>query len=134
MPRLMSVRLTEDAVRERRKDVTRRLGWRAAQPGVPLTLVRQAMGRTRRLPNGTKVVDPLVVVAQVEVVSARWEPLNLITDDDVRREGFGPDQYPVWWSGWQGWTPAQRFVEFFTESMRCAPDTPVNRIEWRYLE
>ena len=32
MARLMSVALTEDAVRERRKTVTRRIGWRAAEP------------------------------------------------------------------------------------------------------
>lgn len=130
MARLMSVALTEDAVRERQKTVTRRLGWRAAEPGMPLTLVRKAMGRSRRLPDGTKVVDPLVVIAHVEVVSARWEPLNMITDDDVRREGFRPGDLDEWW----GETEADRFVEFFGASMRCAHDTPVNRIEWRYLE
>lgn len=33
MSRLMSVALTEKAVRERRKTVTRRLGWKFLKPG-----------------------------------------------------------------------------------------------------
>ena len=52
MPRLMSVAFTEDAVRARRKTVTRRKGWwedkrgrRILQPGDRLTLCRKVMGR-----------------------------------------------------------------------------------------
>jgi len=43
MPRLMSVALTEQAVRERRKTVTRRLGWQFLKPGDRLTLCRKVM-------------------------------------------------------------------------------------------
>lgn len=67
MPRLMSVAYTEDAVRERRKTVTRRKGWLMLKPGDRLTLVRKSMGR--------KKGEPLVRVAEVEVVSVRREPL-----------------------------------------------------------
>ena len=113
MSRLMSVALTEEAVRGRRKTVTRRLGWKFLKPGDRLTLCRKVMGR--------KPGEPLVRICDVEVVSVRREPLNAVTLGEVQREGFlyfGPSQ----------------FIEFFTEHMRCAPSTEVTRIEWRYLD
>lgn len=113
----MSVSLTEDAVRERRKTVTRRLGWASLKPGTKLTLCRKVMGRRR--PDGT--VEPLVRIAEVEVVSVRREQLDAITQDDVEREGF-PDM------------TAAAFVEFFCEAMKCRPDRWVTRIEWKYLD
>lgn len=116
MSRLMSVSLTEAAVRERRKTVTRRLGWAFLKPGDKLTLARKVMGRRRK--DGT--VEPLVRIAEVEVVAVRREPLTAIDQDDVEREGFRSAS-PLW------------FVDFFCESMRCEPDTWVTRIEWKYL-
>lgn len=114
MARLMSVALTEDAVRERRKTVTRRLGWRFLKPGHSLTLVRKAMGR--------KPGEPIVRFADVLVIDVRREPLGDIhwQPGDPTREGF-PD-----------WTPAE-FVEFFCRHMHCTPFDEVTRIEWRYL-
>lgn len=123
MPRLLSVALTEDAVRERRKTVTRRLGWwedkngrRLLHPGDRLTLVRKSMGR--------KKDEPLVRITEVEVVDVRRERLDAITPAEVMREGFdlGTDE------------PDQWFISFFCEEMRCDPDTEVTRIEWRYLD
>jgi hypothetical protein len=108
----MSVSLTEDAVRERRKTVTRRLRWLTLKPGDRLTLCRKVMGRRQG--------EPLVRICDVEVVSVRREPLHAITKADVAREGF------------TGQTPAE-FVAFFTKHMRCQPDTEVTRIEFRYL-
>lgn len=119
MPRLMSVSLTEQAVRERRKIVTRRLGWRFLKPGDRLTLCRQVMGRFHRLPDGT--LPPLVRLAEVEVVSIRREPLHIITQSDVWLEGF-PDM------------DEDQFIEFFCRSMRVQSDVEVTRIEWRYLD
>lgn len=118
MPRLMSVAYTEQAVVDRRKTVTRRLGWRFLKPGDRVTLVRKAMGRRR--PDGT--VEPLVRLAEVEIVAVRREPLAAITNDDVAREGFDPP-LGAWW-----------FVDMFTAAMRCTPRTEVTRIEWRYLD
>jgi len=119
MSRLMSVALTEQAVVERRKTVTRRLGWwedkngrRILKVGDRLTLCRKVMGR--------KAGEPLVRLAEVEVVDIRREPLDAITASDVLREGFGP-------------LGAQWFVEFFTHEMRCTADSLVTRIEWRYI-
>lgn len=115
MPRLMSVALTEQAVHERRKTVTRRLGWRHACPGMPLTLCRKIMGR--------KAGEPLVRLAEVVVVSARREQLSAILDqpDDVAREGF-----PGWCAG--------DFVSMFCRELGATLDTYVTRIEWRYLD
>lgn len=125
MARLMSVALTAQAVRERRKLVTRRLGWwedragrRLTYPGDRLTLCPKVQGRRR--PDGT--VEPLERIVDVELVSVRREPLNAITPEDVVREGF------------PGWTPGQ-FVAFFCEHMKKAtPETIVTRLEWIYLD
>ena len=108
----MSVSLTEEAVRERRKTVTRRLGWRFVKVGDRLTLCRKVMGR--------KAGEPLVRIAEVEVVSVRREPLDHISREDVAREGF-PD-----------WSPLA-FVQFFTDHMGGDMRQEVTRIEWRYL-
>lgn len=113
MSRLMSVSLTEQAVVERRKTVTRRLGWKFLKPGDQLTLCRKVMGRRKG--------EPLVRIAEVEVVSVRRVELDSIGPTDVRREGF------------EHGTPEQ-FVAFFCDHMKCTPDTWVTRIEWRYLE
>ena len=114
----MSVALTEDAVVARRKTVTRRLGWMHAEAGQRLTLCRKVRGR--------RPGEPLVRLAEVEIVSVRREPLNTVTPEDVRREGFdlpGPPR-PA---------DARWFVDFFSAHMRCEPDVWVTRIEWRYL-
>lgn len=112
MSRLMSVSLTEAAVRDRSKTVTRRLGWVFAKPGDRLTLCRKVMGRSAG--------EPLVRIAEVEIVDVRREPLFDITPEDVAREGF------------PGWTPDQ-FMSFFRDGLNAGPMTVVTRIEWRYL-
>jgi hypothetical protein len=108
----MSVALTEAAVRARRKTVTRRLGWRMLAPGDRLTLCRKVMGR--------RAGEPLVRICEIEVVAVRRERLDAISADDVAREGFTE-------------MSAREFVAFFCAHMRCAPETEVTRIEWRYL-
>ena len=110
----MSVSLTEAAVRARTKTVTRRKGWRFLKPGDRLTLCRKVMGRRKG--------EPLVRLAEVEIVSVRRERLDAITMGDVVREGFGAPWYtPLW------------FVQFFTDHMGGDPRQEVTRIEWRYL-
>jgi hypothetical protein len=114
VPRLMSVSLTEQQVRDRAKTVTRRAGWLSLKEGDRLTLVRKAMG----LRKGETVVR----VAEVEVVSVRRERLDAITIADVLAEGF------------PGWTRAE-FIGFFCGSHKgCTPESEVTRIEWRYLD
>lgn len=129
MSRLMSVSLTEDAVRERRKTVTRRLGWTFLRPGDRLTLCRKVQGRKRK--DGT--VEPLVRLAEVEVVDKRRERLWDITDEDVVREGVHPFLFTERYTDTGQPTP-QAWVAWFCEEMNVTPDTVVTRIEWRYLE
>lgn len=127
MPRLMSVALTEDAVRARTKTVTRRLGWRFLKPGDRLTLCRKVMGR--------RGGEPLVRICDVEVVSVRREPVCAITDDDILREGVVPISgrfMEIYVDTGQPSVPA--WVEWFCEQMRCDPYDHVTRIEWRYLD
>lgn len=116
--RLMAVSLTEQQVEAGTKDVTRRMGWDVAEPGMPLALCRKVMGRKRR--DGT--VEPLVRLRTVVVTEAYKEPLGAITQDEVIREGF-PDMTP------------DEFVAFFCATHRkAAPDRPVTRIAWRYTD
>lgn len=123
MSRLMSVTLTEAAVVARQKTVTRRLGWEYLEPGDRLTLCRKVQGRRRK--DGT--VEPLVRLAEVEVVSVRRERLNAIRNDDVAREGFETDPNDPR-------APSEQFVSFFVKNMRCWHGEEVTRIEWRYLD
>jgi hypothetical protein len=116
----ISCSLTENQVRARTKDITRRLGWLKLKPGQRLQFCRKCMGR--------KPGEPLVKIAVVEVVSVHREPLNLMTSNqaygkkEVEREGF------------PGHTP-EFFVEFFCASHKdCKPSTIVTRIEFKYVD
>ena len=113
MSRLMSFSLTTDAVLERRKTVTRRLGWWFLKPGDELIAIRKAMG----LKKGEKVER----LCRIHVLSTRREPLFYVTVEDVRREGF-PDM------------SSDEFIARFCGAMRCGPETEVNRIEFEYTE
>jgi hypothetical protein len=104
--RRMSFAMTTDAVLNRSKTVTRRLGWIFAKVG-DLYL---AVDKIR-----TKNAKELGVI---EVVSVRSERLFDITDDDVAREGF-PGKTASW------------FIGFFNGA---ADDPMVRRIEFRYVE
>ena len=129
MSRLMSVSLTEQAVRERRKTVTRRLGWKFLKPGDRLTLVRKAMG----LRKGEKVER----ICEVEAVNVNREPLKHAeymwrAYPDIRSTQWVGKEEPEL-EGFPEMTPAE-FIDFFCEHMKCTPDTVVTRIEWRYLD
>ncbi len=113
MSRRMSFALTEAQLLAGTKDVTRRLGWDRLQPGARLTAVRKGMGLARG--------EKQVVLCEIEIVSTRWERLDAITAEDVRREGF------------PGETP-EGFVAFFCRANGCKPATVVNRIEFRRAE
>lgn len=129
MPRLMSVALTTQAVRERRKTVTRRIGWTFLKPGDRLTLCPKVQGRKRK----DCTVEPLERICDVEVVSVRRERVWDITDEDIARECVDPGLFlerdadtgqPTHWA-WVNW---------FCEQMNVEPTTEVTRIEFRYLD
>lgn len=113
MPRNMSFSLTTRQYRDQTKDVTRRLGWWNLKAGEIVNGVEKAMG----LRKGQKIV----VLGQHRIVSTRAEPLNVITVEDCRREGF-PEL-----------TPAQ-FVDMFCQHNHCTPETVINRIEFQYVD
>jgi hypothetical protein len=112
MARLMSVALTAPQVIARQKTVTRRLGWQFLRPGDRLTLCRKVQGR--------KPGEPLVRLAEVEVLDVRRERLDAITPGEATREGFPH-------------LTDREFVAFFCQAMRCTPETEVTRVEWVYL-
>lgn len=118
--------LTTRQVREKTKDVTRRLNWLNLKVGERLQGCEKCQGRK----NG----EPLIKLHVIEVVSVRREPLdkllevppgpNLYTDyaiEEMRREGF-PNMTPL------------EFVKMFRKShKKCTQATPVTRIEFKYL-
>ena len=121
MARRMSCSLTIDAVRERRKTVTRRHvdTWTNLKPGDRLTLIEKGMG----LPKGARQV----VLAEVEVVDVRVELLSLITASDCEREGLAdltPAEFQRMWLDSHGY----RHLAIESHGVLC------RRIEWRYLE
>lgn len=120
MPRLMSVAFTEDAVRERRKTVTRRKGWQFLKPGDHLTLCRKVMGR--------KKGEPIIRLAQVEVISVRREPLCAIAGD---ASDLGAAELAL-----EGFTDIDHveFMQRYFEPQGIGPMDDVTRIEWRYLK
>jgi hypothetical protein len=109
----MSFALTEEQVRNRTKDVTRRLGWWNLKPGEIVNAVVKSMG----LKKGEKVKR----ICQIRIKSTRPERLGLITDDEVAREGFPH------WNRFQ-------FIKFFLDkNKRSRISTVVNRIEFEYI-
>jgi hypothetical protein len=108
----MSFALTTQQMRNRTKDVTRRLGWAFLRPGD----VVMACVQCRGLKRGQHVER----IHPIRIVDTRWEPLEAITAEEVRREGF-PE-----------WTPAQ-FIAFYCAHNRCTPKRPVNRIEFEHI-
>lgn len=113
MPRNMSFSMTTQQFRDRTKTVTRRFGWWSVKAGDILCGVEKAMG----LRKGEKVNR----LGLIEVVSARNEHLDAITQADVVAEGF-----PEW--------TRRDFVEFFARAHRCKHNEVVRRIEFRYLD
>lgn len=126
MPRLMSVAFTEAAVRERRKTVTRRKGWAFLKPGDRLTLCRKVMGR--------KKGEPLVRIAEVEVVSVRRESLSSLGLCSCHPADFGTySALEMEREGFPGMDPVTFVLRFFVNAQGIGPTDEVTRIEWRYL-
>ena len=110
--RNISFAMTTPQFKARTKTVTRRFGWWFLKPGTRLRGIEKGMG----LKAGEKVVH----LGLIEVLSARREPLNAITQEDCIREGF-PDMRP------------EEFVAMLVKHYGCPPDTLCNRIEFKYL-
>jgi hypothetical protein len=109
----MSFMLTTEQVKNQTKTVTRRLGWWKLKTGDIIQPVEKGMG----LKKGEKVVK---IGCPIRVVSTRTEPLNHITTDDCRLEGF-----PTF--------STLGFVTMFCLHNKCLGDVLANRIEFEYL-
>lgn len=124
----MSCSMTVEAVRERRKTVTRRHvdTWRTLKPGDRLTLVEKGMGLAKG--------ERHVVLAEVEVVDVRVEPMCRVLSepDATTREGL-PEMEPVdfmWW-----WIDSHYSSRSALVAAGLPPEgPPCRRIEWRYLD
>ena len=129
----MSVSFTEQAVRERRKTVTRRKGWwedsrghRILKPGDRLTLCRKVMGR--------KPDEPLERICDVEVVSVRRERLDELLRDihnSASRRAYAAREMER--EGFAGLDPSDFIQRFFIDAQRIPVTAEITRIEWRYL-
>lgn len=118
----MSFAMTTAAVLERRKTVTRRLGWSTLKPGTLLQPIEKGQG----LQKGAKVVK---VGGPIRVVDVRRERLfersavgpqdGRYGADEAAREGFPAMLYG-------------EFVTFFMAANACAADQLVTRIEFTY--
>lgn len=109
----MSFSMTIEQIDEETKDVTRRNGWLTLKPGDTLWAVEKAMC----LKFGEKVKR----LKRIRVVSTRRESVNVITLDDVRREGF-PGKSCAW------------FIDLYCKANKCGPRDLCTRIEFEYLE
>ena len=117
--RNMSFALTTSQVREKTKDVTRRMGWLHLKVGEFIQPVKKCMG----LRSGEKIER---IGGAVVIVRTRREPLRRMIDDpdygrsECRREGF-PDMSP------------DEFVSMFCATHKgCTPDSLVTRIEFYF--
>lgn len=111
---------TKAQFRARSKDVTRRLGWLKLKAGDILQAVEKGQG--------LKAGEHPVKLGRIEIVSIRREPLRLLLDcpeygrAEVDREGF------------PNWSP-EEFCRFFASSHKGVDlETPIARIEYKYLE
>jgi hypothetical protein len=109
--RIMSFRKTVEQIRNRSKDVTRRVGWVFLQPSEKL----RAVDKSPRLGEGYETL------AIIRVVKIHSENLERITQEDVVREGF-PEM------------TREEFIEMFCETANCERNQVVQRIEFEYLE
>jgi len=106
----ISFHKTTPQIEYRTKTKTRRLGWDKVKVGQILNAIDK----------GLKKGEKVRYLCQIRVTEHRYEPLNLITQQDVIAEGFPK------------WTPEQ-FITFFCEFNKCSPDTLVTVIGFEYV-
>lgn len=113
--------MTTQAVRERRKTVTRRIGWRTLKCGDVLNACVKCMG--------LKKGETPERICQIRVTEVQREPLNFLLQPQniywARREMNE--------EGFMEMEPAA-FVQMFCRSHKgCTPRSVVTRIKFEYL-
>ena len=112
MPRNMSFMLTTEQIRNQKKTVTRRLGWKFLRHGDIVNACEKCQG----LKKGEKIKK----ICQIRIVDIVNLPLFMMWKSDCIKEGF-PELEP------------KEFIKMFCKEMGCKPDTLVNRIEFEYV-
>ena len=108
----MSFFATQEQLRQKKKDVTRRTGWSQLHIGERINAVEKGQG----LKKGERVTS----ITWIQVTDIRREPLQAIQPEDLPREGF-PDM------------TTEEFIAMFCKMNRCKPDTTITRIEFKYI-
>jgi hypothetical protein len=113
----MSFSLTTEAILNRTKTVTRRLGWSNLKPGEEFSACKKCMG--------LKAGEKIERLAVLRCVTNTPEPLHLMFDskygaEEAIREGF-PQM------------TGTEFVDMFCSHMRVTHDATVHRIEFEYV-
>ena len=110
--RLISFAHTVDQIRDRTKTVTRRRGWRFAKPGMQL----------RAVDRSPRCCEPMETLGIIEIVSVHREPLDAITAEDLRDEGF-PGM------------SREEFLEMFTRTFAVSTcQEPVTVTRFKYID
>lgn len=114
MPKNMSFALTIEQIKNKSKTVTRRFSWLSLPPGTVLNAVDKCMG----LNKGQKITR----LAKIRILSARMEPLNLVTPEECIKEGF-PELSP------------DEFIDMICKhyGRKVTPKSKINRIEFEYI-
>ena len=116
--RNISFSLTKEQILAGAKTVTRRNGWRHAQPGQLLQGAEKCQGLKR----GEKIKRLRVV----RLLDVRFEPLRRMLDDpeygreECRLEGF-PDKTP------------EEFVQMYCKANSCTADQEITRLQFEYV-
>ncbi len=117
--KLMAFSLTTPQMRDRSKDVTRRIGWGDLKAGDQVCAIVKGQG----LKKGQKVER----IGVIEVVSNRPEPIGALADyppvsavSELYREGF-PKLTP------------DEFISMFCKANRCDRNKIVNRIVFKHV-
>jgi hypothetical protein len=118
----MSFFLTTEQMRNRTKDVTRRMGWKFLKPGDVVMACVKAIG----LRKGEKIerIHPIKILSNEPepLIDIHYRPCrNRSKKTEVEREGF-PDMSPA------------QFVKMLCDHYGCKRDVIVNRIEFLHLE
>ncbi|MGR3179904.1 MAG: ASCH domain-containing protein [Candidatus Anammoxibacter sp.] len=99
-------------MKDREKDITRRLGWWFLKPGDIVMAVEKCMG----LKKGEKVKR----LYPIQIISTKPEILAHISIKDCKREGF-PE------------LKRHEFVLMFIKHNNCNSATVINRIEFKEI-
>jgi hypothetical protein len=113
--RIISMSMTARQFTAGTKTVTRRVGWKYAEKGTRLRVVKKALGLKRG--------EFMQTLGYIELVSIRSESLmRLINEPDYGKREVALEGFPTW-------TPRQ-FVDFFCEGHCVLPSAMVRRLEF----